>query len=153
MLGWEALAKIDAVAAVARELRRVRAEALPNLKGGLRALYRTLELPGANPLKDAHAALDAAVLAAYGFSAKKDLLAQLLALNQVVAAKIERGEPVTAPGVPKDHPDATQLVIDDCIRPAGAPTPRMPDASTAQSYGDAAHFYSAKEARPPYHAS
>jgi hypothetical protein len=33
---------------------------------------RTLELPGANPLKDAHAALDAAVLAAYGFSAKKD---------------------------------------------------------------------------------
>jgi len=26
------------------------------MKGGLRALYRTLELPGANPLKDAHAA-------------------------------------------------------------------------------------------------
>jgi len=37
------------------------------LKGGLRALYRTLELPGQNPLKDAHAALDAAVLDAYGF--------------------------------------------------------------------------------------
>jgi hypothetical protein len=30
---------------------------LPKLKGGLRALYRTLELPGANPLKDAHATL------------------------------------------------------------------------------------------------
>ena len=57
------------------------------MKGGLRALYRTLELPGANPLKDAHAALDAAVLAAYGFSAKKDLLAQLLALNLDVAAR------------------------------------------------------------------
>ena len=42
------------------------------------------------------AALDAAVLAAYGFSAKKDLLAQLLALNLVIAAKIERNEPVTA---------------------------------------------------------
>ncbi|MBE0540019.1 MAG: class I SAM-dependent DNA methyltransferase, partial [Verrucomicrobia bacterium] len=54
------IAKIDAVAAAAREVRRVRAEALRNLKGGLRALYRTLELPGANPLKDAHAALDAA---------------------------------------------------------------------------------------------
>ena len=61
------------------------------------------DLSGANPLKDAHAPLDAAVLApwssigsrasatqagystgraAYGFSAKKDLLAQLLALNQ-----------------------------------------------------------------------
>ncbi len=44
----------------------------------------------------AHAALDAAVLAAYGYSAIKDLLAQLLALNQQVAAKIENGEPATA---------------------------------------------------------
>ena len=43
--------QIDAVAAAAREVRRVRAEALPKLKGGLRALYRTLELPGANPLR------------------------------------------------------------------------------------------------------
>ncbi len=59
----KAIAQITAVAEAARELRRIRAEALPRLKGGLRALYRTLELPGANPLKDAHAALDAAVLA------------------------------------------------------------------------------------------
>ncbi len=109
--------QVDAVAAAAREVRRVRAEALRNLKGGLRALYRTLELPGENPLKDAHAALDAAVLAAYGFSAKKDLLAQLLALNLEVAAKIEKGEPVTAPGVPKNYPDAQKLVTEDCIRP------------------------------------
>lgn len=110
--------QIDAVAAAARELRRVRAEALPKLKGGLRALYRTLELPGENPLKDAHAALDTAVLTAYGFSAKKDLLAQLLALNQEVAAKIEKGEPVTAPGVPKNYPDAKKLVTEDCIKPS-----------------------------------
>ena len=108
--------QIDAVAAAARELRHVRAEALPKMKGGLRALYRTLELPGANPLKDAHAALDTAVLTAYGFSAKKDLLAQLLALNQQVAAKIEKGEPVTAPGVPKNYPDAKRLVTGDCIQ-------------------------------------
>ena len=144
--------QIDAVAAAAREVRRVCAEALPKLKGGLRALYRTLELPGANPLKDTHAALDtvrtpvslhrfadAAVLAlwssigsgdsatqadhstgraAYGFSAKKDLLAQLLALNQQAAAKIEKGEPVTAPGVPENYPDAKKLVTEDCIKAA-----------------------------------
>ena len=96
--------QIDAVAAAGREVRRVRAEALPELKGGLRALYRTLELPGTNPLKDAHAALDAAVLAAYGFSPKTDLLAQLLALNLDVAARIDAGEPVTAPGVPPAYP-------------------------------------------------
>jgi len=40
-------------AVAARELRNVRADALPKLKGGLRALDYTLELPGANPLKDA----------------------------------------------------------------------------------------------------
>jgi hypothetical protein len=109
--------QIDTVAAAARELRRVRAEALPKIKGGLRALYRTLELPGANPLKDAHAALDTAVLTAYGFNPKRDLLAQLLALNQAVAAKIENAESVTAPGVPKNYPDAKKLVTDDCIKP------------------------------------
>jgi SAM-dependent methyltransferase len=98
--------QIDAVAAAAREVRRVRAEALRNLKGGLRALYRTLELPGANPLKDAHAALDAAVLAAYGFSAKKE-----------VAARIEKGEPVTAPGAPKNYHDPQKLITEDCIQP------------------------------------
>jgi hypothetical protein len=109
--------QIDAVASAARELRRVRAEALPKMKGGLRALYRTLELPGANPLKDAHAALDTAVLTAYGFNPKRDLLAQLLALNQAVAAKIENGESVTAPGVPNNYLDPKKLVTDDCIKP------------------------------------
>ena len=113
----QTIAKIDAVAAAARELRRVRAEALPKIKGGLRALYRTLELPGANPLKDAHAALDTAVLTTYGFNPKRDLLAQLLALNQAVAAKIENWESVTAPGVPKNYPDASKLVTVDCIQP------------------------------------
>jgi hypothetical protein len=78
---------------------------------------RTLELPGANPLKDAHAALDTAVLTAYGFNAKKDLLAQLLALNQQVAAKIEKGEPGMPPDVPKNYPDAKKLVTEDCIKP------------------------------------
>jgi hypothetical protein len=111
------LPQIDAVAQAGREIRRIRTEALKNLKGGLRALYRTLELPGANPLKDAHAALDAAVLEAYGFSAKKDLLAQLLALNQDVAARIEKGERVTAPGIPANYPSPAALVTEDCIKP------------------------------------
>jgi hypothetical protein len=83
----------------------------------LRAVYRTLELPGKNPLKDAHAALDAAVLKAYGFSAKKDLLKQLLDLNLDVAARIEAGETVTAPGIPPGYPKHKSLVTDDCIRP------------------------------------
>jgi hypothetical protein len=85
--------------------------------GGLRAVYRTLELPGKHPLKDAHAALDAAVLAAYGFDAKKEVLAQLLALNKEVAARIEAGEPVTAPGVPASYGDLAPLITADCVKP------------------------------------
>ncbi len=92
------------------------AEALSKIKGGLRAVYRTLELPGKNPLKDAHLALDRAVLDAYGFTPKGDRLAQLLALNLEVARREEAGEPVNAPGVPPDHPDPARLVTDDCIR-------------------------------------
>ena len=87
------------------------------MKGGLRAVYRTLELPGKNPLKDAHAALDAAVLKAYAFDPQSDLLAQLLALNQSVAAKEKAGEKVTPPGVPAAYGDAAALISEDCIRP------------------------------------
>ena len=68
-------------------------------------------------LKAAHAALDAAVLAAYGFSAKKDLLAQLLQLNLAVAERIEKGEAVTAPGIPPNFPKPETLITGDCIRP------------------------------------
>ncbi len=109
--------QIDAVAVAGREVRRIRAEALPKIKGGLRALYRTLELPGKNPLKDAHAALDAAVLECYGFDPKADLLKQLLDLNLDVARRIDRGEAVTAPGVPPSYGDPGPLITDDCIRP------------------------------------
>jgi hypothetical protein len=62
-------------------------------------------------------ALDTAVLDAYAFSPKKDLLAQLLALNQTVAARIEKGEPVVSPGVPKNYPGSQNLVTTDCIPP------------------------------------
>lgn len=109
---------IEAVAAAGREVRRIREEALKTIKGGLRALYRTLELPGANPLKDAHAALDTAVLSAYGFDPKADLLAQLLALNQSVAAKISAGQPVTAPGLPPIITNSAPFITADCIRPS-----------------------------------
>jgi len=108
--------QIDAVAAAGREVRRVRDEALTRVHGGLRAVYRTLELPGKNPLKDAHAALDSAVLDAYGFSPRKDLLSQLLELNLDVAARIEAGKSVTPPGVPADYPDPARLVTEDCVQ-------------------------------------
>ena len=108
---------VNAVAEAGGEVRRIRDEAVTKIKGGLRAVYRTLELPGQNPLKDAHAALDAAVLAAYGFSPKKDLLQQLLELNLEVAARIDEASSVTAPGIPPDFPNPKSLITNDCICP------------------------------------
>jgi hypothetical protein len=109
--------QIKQVAAAGRAIRAIRAKTLPTIKGGLRALYRTLELPGKNPLKDAHAALDAAVLDAYGFSPNKDLLKQLLDLNLAVASAIDAGKQVTPPGVPTSYGDPADLITDDCIKP------------------------------------
>lgn len=82
----------------------------------LAASHRTLELPGANPLKDAHAALDDAVLADYGFSCHDDLLAQLLDLNFAVANRIREGKAVTSPGIPPDYRNRKSLITSDCIR-------------------------------------
>lgn len=48
--------------------------------------YDTLRRPGNNKLRDAHARLNSTVRAAYGFEANDDPLAQLLALNQDIAA-------------------------------------------------------------------
>ncbi|MCF8150940.1 MAG: N-6 DNA methylase, partial [Sulfuritalea sp.] len=112
--------QIDAIAAAGREIRRIRDEALLTLHGGLRALYRTLDLPGRNPLRDAHAGLDAAVLAAYGFSAKGDLLQQLLDLNHIVGEKLGAGGTATGPGLPPFYPDPARLVTSDCLGQAVA---------------------------------
>jgi len=66
----------------------VRAE---NLAAGttLARQYDTLRHPGKSRLRTLHADLDAAVVAAYGFTGDDDLLAQLLALNLDVAADPE----------------------------------------------------------------
>lgn len=106
-------AQVDSVVRASRNLQAVCSNALKTAKGGLRALYDTLQLPGKNPLRDAHAALDNAVMDAYGFSASKDLLAQILELNRTVAARIESGKPVTSPGVPTSIAHAATLVSSD----------------------------------------
>lgn len=112
-------AKVDAVVMASRKLQAVRSNALKAAKGGLRALYDTLALPGKNLLRDAHAALDRAVMDAYGFSVGKDLLAQILELNAAVAARESAGQPVTPPGVPTSVFDPSVLVSSDCaVRPA-----------------------------------
>jgi len=82
----------------------------------LRELYRTLETPGANRLRDAHAALDSAVRAAYGTDVKEEPLAFLLRLNLELADKEAKGQSITPPGLPAFASARQEFVTQDCIR-------------------------------------
>jgi hypothetical protein len=76
---------VEAVAQAAKEILDLRAYYVG--KGiSLKRMYNAMRVPGKSDLRDRHASLDDAVLAAYGFSASEDLLTQLLALNHTVAA-------------------------------------------------------------------
>ena len=102
-------AKLEIIGPVHREI-------MQSNGWSLRDLYRTLETPGANRLRAAHAALDSAVRAAYGMKDSEDTLAFLLRLNLELAGMEAKGEPVTAPGLPALAASQEGLTTQDCIR-------------------------------------
>ena len=69
-------------------------------QSGLRDLYRTVDLPGTNPLRDAHKRLDTAVMRAYGFFESEGLLKQILSLNDSLAEAEKNGQSIAGPGIP-----------------------------------------------------
>ncbi len=87
------------------------------LNYSLRDLYRTLDQPGDNPLREAHARLDAAVRDAYGMPEDADRLAFLLELNLACAGKEKVGEKITPPGLPLPPEQHAEFITDDCIQP------------------------------------
>jgi SAM-dependent methyltransferase len=107
---------VAAVATAAVALRTLRHTLSARHKLSLRALYASAEEPGAHPLKDAQAALDVAVRAAYGVGAKKDPLAFLLDLNEVCADRESKGKTITGPGLPPGI-SAKGLVTKDAVQP------------------------------------
>jgi hypothetical protein len=108
---------IKAVASAAVAFRKKRNELRAKHTLSLRALYRALDLPGSHPLKDAQAVLDGAVRRAYGMNSTEDPLAFLLALNALVAAGEENGDPVRGAGLPTFINDRSAYVTGDCIEP------------------------------------
>lgn len=109
------LKQIEIVAAAGREVRRVRSSIMQKTKTGLRDLYRMLELPGAHPLRDAHASLDRAVSEAYGMASKHVPLTFLLDQNRLIAEAIRCGKQVQGPGLPSDVPDKSKYFSQDCF--------------------------------------
>jgi hypothetical protein len=99
-------------------LRRVRAELMEQNGWTLRALYQAAEVDGPHPLKDAQAALDAAVADAYGMPPDQGPTEFLLELNQLVAEDEQQGRKVRGPGLP-DHlaPKDPRWFSTDCIEP------------------------------------
>lgn len=112
---------IKEVSDTAVELRTLRRKLKQKHDMSFRELYRTLELPGASPLKDAHAKLDKAVREAYGMKKSDDALAFLLALNQSVANQEDMGQKIIGPGLPPSVKTKSKFVTTDCIfLPGGA---------------------------------
>ncbi len=108
--------KIRAVAEAARALRAMRREIMSVNGWSLRQLYRTLETPGENRLRDAHASLDIAVRAAYGMTPEEDILVFLLRQNLELAESEAKGESITPPGLPAFVPHPASLVSEDCVK-------------------------------------
>lgn len=111
--------QIRAVADAAVELRKLRLETMGKLKYSLRQLYRTLEQPGDNSLRDAHGRLDAAVCTAYGMPSGGDTLTFLLDLNCSCAAREHAGQKITPPGLSLWTKDPSEFITNDCVRVDG----------------------------------
>ena len=111
--------KIKKVAKISKALRNERNKIMQKNKSTLRDLYRLLEKPGKNKLKDLHADLDRAVIEAYGFDNQKDNLQQLLDLNKKVAALETQNKKVQKPGLPDCISDKRRYITDDCVKFSG----------------------------------
>ncbi len=113
--------EVAAVAAAARNLRRVRDKLMKDNGWSLRALYQAAEVPGPHPLKDAQAALDDAVRQAYGMPEGQEALEFLLELNKLVAEDEAEGREVQGPGLPRGLAARDpRWTSDDCIEPPGS---------------------------------
>ena len=110
--------QIAEVAAAAVALRALRREIMTKLGYSLRVLYRTLEEPGANPLREAHTRLDTTVRAAYAMPKAVDLLALRLALNLTLVTKETAGENITPPGLPLPEAERALFITTACVEVA-----------------------------------
>ena len=109
------LEHVESVASAASELRALRTKLMGELSVSFRELYRTLDIPGGSPLKDAHDKLDEAVRHAYGMPKGEDALIFLLGLNQSLAERESNGRDIVGPGIPDFVNDRKKFVTKDRV--------------------------------------
>ena len=120
------IAEVAAVGQAAQALRATRRELMELNGWSLRDLYRSAEVEGQHPLKDAQAALDAAVEAAYGKPADQEATEFLLEMNLALAEVEAEGETIQGPGLPLVDGEALdphdpRWFSTDCIEPPPLP--------------------------------
>lgn len=110
--------QVAGVAEAARTLQRTRATLMAENGWTLRQLHQAAEVDGPHPLKDAQAALDAAVAGAYGVPPDQSPTVFLLELNKLLAEDEENGRKIRGPGLPEDlDPKDPRWFSIDCIEP------------------------------------
>jgi len=103
------------VSKAAFNLRKARNEVMQKNRWSFRHLYRILDKPGRNPIKDLQHQLDLAVFKAYSFDPQNDHLKQLLDLNQQVNQKEIKEEFVQKPGIPNNFENISLIITTDCV--------------------------------------
>ena len=108
--------QIKKISSAVQSLMELRRETMSKNNWGLRELYNTLQDTGQNPLKIAHKELDSAIQSAYGMKKNKDVLQFLLNLNKELYMREEKGQKVTAPGLPPSVKNSQEFISKNCIK-------------------------------------
>src|SRR5699024_606729 len=110
--------QVESIAQKAKKLRNVRYDLMEQHGINLRELYRTMDLAGENPLKDAHQKLDNEVRKAYGMKQNDSILQHLLNLNFELADKEKDStDNLIKPGLTDFIEDSSKYISEDCIEP------------------------------------
>lgn len=106
---------LEAVSSEAVNFRKTRQKLLKENKCSLRDLYRTVDLPGKNPLKEAQKKLDRVVKKIYNCG-KENELNFLLNLNFALSDKEKNNEIITPPGLPDFIKNKRGFITTDCVK-------------------------------------
>jgi hypothetical protein len=112
---------VKRVAKASTNLREIRNQIREQHNYSLRDLYRIVELPGKNTLKDAQKELDKAVKEAYNYKIPKelkdnDILSFMLNLNHECYKRENNGLNVVSPGLPDKFSKNSELYSYDCVK-------------------------------------
>jgi hypothetical protein len=108
--------QIRQVAKASTHLRDLRHDIMTKTGYTLRQLYKILESPGKNPLRDLQDNLDDMVRKAYGMTENDDVLEYLFCLNQYVSDRENNNLEVLGPGLPPFINDKSSFLSDDCVK-------------------------------------